>query len=115
MNIERNTQDRAKPSDLGSSGEESVEKGDSGTVGNDMAAARSRLSAASDGTSDDAEGDESDNNSNNLQALKRPRKKVYKSTLMKRNREKERRDHFNGGLERLAGEIINLVGLYTDN
>ena len=103
MNIERNTQDRAKPSDIGSSGEESVEKGDSGTVANSMAATRSRLSAASDETSD-AEGDESDNNSNNVQVPKHPRKKVYKSTLMKRNREKERRDHFNGGLERLAGE-----------
>jgi hypothetical protein len=32
---------------------------------------------------------------------------VYLSTLRKRNREKKRRDHFNEGLERLAGRFGN--------
>ena len=116
MNIERNMQDRAKPSDSGSSEQESVDKEDSGAVANSVVAARSRFRvSASDETHSDADGDESDNNSNNLQALKRPRKKVYKSTLMKRNREKERRDHFNGGLERLAGKIIKWATMLTIN
>lgn len=35
----------------------------------------------------------------------RPRKKVYKSTLRKRNREKRRRDQFNEGLQQLAGKL----------
>jgi len=40
-----------------------------------------------------------------LPPLKRPRKTVYKSSLEKRNREKQRRDIFNEGLQELA-EIV---------
>jgi hypothetical protein len=59
-----------------------------------------------DDEDDDDEEEEQQPNYDHLPPLKRPRKKVYKSTLRKRNREKKRRDHFNDGLEQLAGESI---------
>jgi hypothetical protein len=57
-----------------------------------------------DDEDDDDEEEEQQPNYDHLPPLKRPRKKIYKSTLRKRNREKKRRDHFNDGLEQLAGE-----------
>lgn len=58
-----------------------------------------------DADEEDIEEEEEQPNYDHLPPLKRPRKKVYKSTLRKRNREKKRRDHFNEGLEQLAGEL----------
>ena len=69
MNIERNMQDRAKPSDSGSSEQESVDKEDSGAVANSVVAARSRFRvSASDETHSDADGDESDNSASDAGA-----------------------------------------------
>ena len=55
-----------------------------------------------------SDADEEDTSYEFLPTLLRPRKKVFLSTLRKRDREKKRRDNFNQGLERLAGKLDNL-------
>eukprot|EP00547_Thalassionema_nitzschioides_P013493 CAMPEP_0194244612 /NCGR_PEP_ID=MMETSP0158-20130606/11651_1 /TAXON_ID=33649 /ORGANISM="Thalassionema nitzschioides, Strain L26-B" /LENGTH=294 /DNA_ID=CAMNT_0038980157 /DNA_START=56 /DNA_END=937 /DNA_ORIENTATION=+ len=57
----------------------------------------------------DSEENESDSDPQNIESsLGPPRKKVYKSTLRKRNREKRRRDQFNEGLQQLADIVFSI-------
>jgi hypothetical protein len=101
MNTHQNDHQRAEPLRQASS-DESVKKQESGVAS--IEGVSESQECASDASSD-AEGEAT--SYDHLPPPQRPRKKVYLSTLRKRNREKKRRDHFNEGLERLAGRFGN--------
>ena len=102
MNAQRNDHQHAESLQEAPPGE-SVGKQETG-VASTGAVAKSLEQCASDASSD---AEEEEASYDHLPPLQRPRKKVYLSTLRKRNREKKRRDHFNQGLERLAGRLQN--------
>jgi hypothetical protein len=99
MNPQANRQQGLDPS-RGDSSRESTSTRAVATNNVDVA---TRKEIEADASSSDAS--EEEPNFDHLPQLKRPRKKAYKSTLCKRDREKKRRDHFNEGLQQLAGEF----------